>query len=1063
MGQFRSIYRVNRSRYREKISSRRLWHSKFLLCVLCSLAFPCALSAAPLTPWNFRRLPVPEGPPQPNVRDILEDGHGQVWISTWGSGLLSVDGTEWKMYKTTDGLPSNWVRRLSLAQDGTLWISTTKGLACIREGILHAFTPENTPGLPNGNVQQIHASLGNSLILGLYDGTILQVSDIDAPLEAFRNDPTRWTVIQSGDADATNRISRIVETPSGTLWFTFRHGGWASLDENGLQAFSNDRAVKLITWIDQPGEDHGLWAALNNGRTIYHLQNGAWKPVADVPASVHTLYSNVDGTIYVGTESGLFQRQGEEVQRIDLGAGVGSPDITCLHVSTDGVAWVGTREGLIRGALPSWRVAVTGEKDHGTLALLESPRQAGALISIRSNLDVAHLQGDSWVTQGQIEATDPFDSFWSFPGDTVLWGLSSKQLLAIDPDSGTTVSVVDLPEKNERADLFRTQAGAIWFFAEDGIHELNGDQWVRVPKDPAYDRRWAYTAYEVEPGVFYIGLNGEIERWDHGVVTRYGEAEGLVPDDEIHTIGAMSNGELWFGSHGSGIYVLSDGHFRQIGSKDGLDHHSISLIKECSDGTVWVAYRRVGLASFRDNRWLNFAYDTGLPNAAIRNLVEGQDHRLWVNANNEFTYLYTPDRVPPETTVVAPNRRVPNHGIGTFFFSAHDAWEETPTHELLYSWRLLNGKDGTPLTSWSNYDSKTTLVTTPLSSGAYTLEVAAVDRDRNEDPTPATVDFRVDRPLWQYPPLVLGTLFLLSVVIAALVQRARTYQALRFNEAALSESNKQLMSEIRERIQAEKRLNLHFEQLEGLVEERTQALEEAQRALVRQERLATMGQITAVVSHELRNPLGTLKGTLYLIARKVREAGLDLERALERSERSIVRCDRIIEELLDFTRNRALRLEPVQSPLWIKQIIEDLDVPNAIKVDFDLQCDRVVHFDPEEFRRAVINVVNNAVQSLLENAIDGRRITLRNCFLEDRYELHVIDNGPGIAQEDLVKIFEPLYSTRGFGIGLGVPIAHDIMTKHNGGLKFFSTIGEGTTVVLWLPLQGVTGQPKPSA
>lgn len=138
--------------------------------------------------------------------------------------------------------------------------------------------------------------------------------------------------------------------------------------------------------------------------------------------------------------------------------------------------------------------------------------------------------------------------------------------------------------------------------------------------------------------------------------------------------------------------------------------------------------------------------------------------------------------------------------------------------------------------------------------------------------------------------------------------------------------------------EAEDELAQHRDHLEELIKDRTQELEETQSELLQKERLATLGQLTATVSHELRNPLGTIQSALFSIEKSLQSNEPRLaNRLLELAERSIERCVRIIEELTDFARVKELALSEVVVDDWLKQAIEDQNIPETIKIEFDMQ------------------------------------------------------------------------------------------------------------------------------
>jgi PAS domain S-box-containing protein len=259
---------------------------------------------------------------------------------------------------------------------------------------------------------------------------------------------------------------------------------------------------------------------------------------------------------------------------------------------------------------------------------------------------------------------------------------------------------------------------------------------------------------------------------------------------------------------------------------------------------------------------------------------------------------------------------------------------------------------------------------------------------------------------------------------------------------------------ITERKQNEIELARHRDHLEKLVAERTRALHAAQDELVQQERLAALGKLTATVSHELRNPLGTINSSLYIIEQRLRGQVPGTERAIVRARRNIARCDNIIDELLDFTRRRELQTEAVPIDVWLKDLIEGLPVSEGIRIDCDLHAGVSMAVDPERLRRAVINCLTNAVQAVEQKdaiaADDGVGVETR--CAAGQLEIVIRDSGGGIAETELDKIFEPLFSTKGFGVGLGLPATRQVMEQHGGGIRIASTPGQGTTVALWLPL-----------
>jgi len=241
--------------------------------------------------------------------------------------------------------------------------------------------------------------------------------------------------------------------------------------------------------------------------------------------------------------------------------------------------------------------------------------------------------------------------------------------------------------------------------------------------------------------------------------------------------------------------------------------------------------------------------------------------------------------------------------------------------------------------------------------------------------------------------------------------------------------------------------------LEYLVKERTRKLKEAQKDLVRSERMATLGQLTATVSHELRNPLGTIRTSVFTLSNKIKDKEPRLQKTIERIERNIIRCDNIITELLDYSRIRALQHEKTNLCSWIYSVLSDMEIPESINLKIDLNKNIDIEIDRDLLHRVLVNVVENACQAIDERVGDeNERSLLIQCYLSDsRAEIVLTDTGAGIPDDIYPHIFEPLYSTKGFGVGLGLPVVKQVMEQHGGGVEIVTELNVGTKVILWLP------------
>ncbi len=246
-------------------------------------------------------------------------------------------------------------------------------------------------------------------------------------------------------------------------------------------------------------------------------------------------------------------------------------------------------------------------------------------------------------------------------------------------------------------------------------------------------------------------------------------------------------------------------------------------------------------------------------------------------------------------------------------------------------------------------------------------------------------------------------------------------------------------------------------ELERRVGERTAEVRALQEKLVEQGRRATLDRLTATVSHELRNPLSAIRNTIYTIGEAARAAALPIERPLDRVSRSIERCENIIAQLVEYSQIREPQRSAVTVDAWLAAVLDEKRIADGIALirDFGVGA-QPVSLDADLLRRVIVHLIDNAVQAIEAargDAPDGRpyRILVRSRRVRDRLEIEIGDNGPGIAPEVLPLIFEPLFSTKGFGVGLGLPLVKQILDHHGGGIEVLSEPGRGTRAIFWLP------------
>ena len=246
---------------------------------------------------------------------------------------------------------------------------------------------------------------------------------------------------------------------------------------------------------------------------------------------------------------------------------------------------------------------------------------------------------------------------------------------------------------------------------------------------------------------------------------------------------------------------------------------------------------------------------------------------------------------------------------------------------------------------------------------------------------------------------------------------------------------------------AQEQLRIHNQELETTVTERTQELLDAQDQLLRKNRLSTLGQITGIVSHELRNPLGTISATLYSLRKKLDQQQSGHDRLLDRIARSVQRCDHIVEELLIYSRNRDMNLDTIDFDTWLNSLLDEHTLPVAVKVQRDIHAQVQSAIDTEHMRSAITNLLDNASQSMANEdgtARDDACLSVRTIQQDGKLICEIEDNGIGMTPDVLEKIFEPLFTTKVYGVGFGMTIVERTVEQHGGELEINSVQNEGT-------------------
>jgi signal transduction histidine kinase len=237
-----------------------------------------------------------------------------------------------------------------------------------------------------------------------------------------------------------------------------------------------------------------------------------------------------------------------------------------------------------------------------------------------------------------------------------------------------------------------------------------------------------------------------------------------------------------------------------------------------------------------------------------------------------------------------------------------------------------------------------------------------------------------------------------------------------------------------------------------------QTQKERTRKMYRADRLATLGELSAGAAHEIRNPLTSIRSSIQFLKRKLKDPA-DIEMANDLIS-EVDRINEIIEGMLSFAKPQPLKKENSQLKtilIQTVQLVSNTARKKGIDISLNYQSTREDIFaDPSQLKQLFLNIIMNSIQAVERTP---GKIEINVILSEGKnkyspvYLIEFIDNGEGISNENIDKIFDPFYTTKNEGTGLGLSISYGIINQHDGDIEIFSEPGKGTKVKIRIPLK----------
>ena len=1021
------------------------------------------------------RFAAVEGLPASEVLALQADPGG-VWVGTpGGAARVSPEGEVVASYA---GASSSAVSAFA-ELDGALWLGTDQGLARL-DPASGEIEPVRADTLGALNVSSLARSATGDLLVGTLGQGLLRYR----PGGGFSRVELAGGVL--GDIVAT-----VYEDADASIWVGTVGAGLRRLRpgadapdvylhrDDDPTSIADDQVSALME--DRQGV---LWVATYGGLDRFDRSRGAVTRLRHDPQDratlasddVHAILASSSGTLYVGTDVSVDRTEdGERFEHTPIvGTGV-AHGATALLEDRAGVVWVGTDgHGLHRFDADELvkQAGVTGGAQDG--------RRTGAAIT-------ALLEGRD-------------GRFWV--------GTVSNGLALYD-------------RATDRAVHYRVADG----LASDHVESLAEDADGAV---------WAGTS----AGLCRVDAAG-----DDGAFTCFAPGEGSrdLREGYVQTLWAGRGGSLWIGTRG-GLHRLDtrdlNAGFAYVGPSQGLPGASVRGLVDDADGMLW-ASTNGGLAQVepvtgtvskqvapRAGATLGgaLARDAGgriLVGGTAGLLVFDPDQLASLNPNPPQVVL-TSVEVDGEPVVPGPDAQLeaaapvadrlrlgPDASVVTFEYAGLHFSDPAQNR---YRYRL-DGFDG----DWreaGDAGARREVTYTNLDAGRYTFEVQASNADGVWSETAAALDVVVRPPWWRtlWAYLAFGALAIVGLWRADAWQRARllrqerdradrretelraaTAEAERRKaeaEADVLKAESERQSAELERAREAQEANAKLAAANTRLEASLADLQAAQDQLVQAEKLASLGQLTAGIAHEIKNPLNFVNNFADLSVELADELadelhahrdqpveGLlgeldplldDLRENARRIHEHGQRADRIVRAMLLHSRGGTGEKARVDVNAFVEEYANlAYHGAKANDADFQVTLDRQLDAGageadvvPQEMGRVLINLLTNAFYAVQKRSGEPEfapLVTVRTRRDGEGVVVEIEDNGVGMTEETQRRVFEPFFTTKpsGQGTGLGLSLAHDIVVGvHGGELAVESALGEGTTFTIAIPAAG---------
>ncbi len=1026
--------------------------------------------------YAFSHITTIQGLASDIVYGLTADSKGNMWIATGGGGASKYDGTSIFNYNVENGLPSNSIIKIAEDKKGHIWFATgNSGVSRFDGSSFTHFTTED--GLADNAVNCITLDSSDNIWFGTRGGG---VSKYQQTSESGGNVLfTNYTVT---DGLGHHEIWKIIEDREGNLWFATGGGGVSKYDGKQFSNFTTSQGlpVNMIysiiedrsgnIWIGTAGG--GVTLFLETAFRIYSIKQGLGAN------SVYGITEDNDGNLWFGTNGGgVSKYDSKAFTNFTYDQGLAHPLVISSVKDSNGRLWFGTGGGGVsmyqEGSNGSQNATFTtynannGLQNDVIYSIIEDGvgnlwfgTGGGGLIKFDGNI----------MPEGQASFT-AFTTTQGLAGNTVyslfedskgnIWiGTAGGGVSKFDGKSFTNFTTEHGLANDIVWSILEDKFGKLWFATQGGgVSRFDGATFSSFTTIQGLADNSAYDLLADNEGNIFIGTNlGFTVVPEHAVnlpvaefhpyLEYYNTAFGYPMRDVNKGIFLDSKGKIWAGS-GSNKAALVSFDYYALKKKKLKPAAKIKSISINDKAISWSSLLSADLMHDEPDYANAYVADEIKTLGKVLSGSERQSLQEEMKSV-KFSGINRFENFPEK--LILQNR----HNNITIAFSTD---ELARAHLIEYKY-FLEGYSK----NWSPIINKTTVTFGNLWEGDYTFKVMARYTGPSEEAAKAwseaaVYSFTVLPPLYRSWWAYLIYVILLLVIIRRihLYQKAKTIR--------------------KERERAQQKELEQAKEIEKAYAE----LKSTQAQLIQSEKMASLGELTAGIAHEIQNPLNFVNNFSEISSELIDEMNEELDKGdiaeakaisgdikqnLEKINHHGKRADAIVKGMLQHSRTSNGHKEPTDinalADEYLRLSYHGLRAKNKsfnadFKTDFDHNLPKI-NVVPQDIGRVLLNLINNAfyaVNKMPRENMDGYKpkVIVSTKHLNEHIEIKVKDNGPGIPPEIKDKIFQPFFTTKptGQGTGLGLSLSYDIVKAHGGKITVESLKDNGTEFILTLP------------